>query len=77
MGYLATESQADYEYIRNVGQDRPQQAWILSDRDVWYENPFYCGPKVPHPEDYEYEEQDCEPYQYTVPVYGEDEEIPF
>jgi len=24
--------------------------WILSDRDVWYKNPFYQGPPVPHPE---------------------------
>jgi hypothetical protein len=27
------------------------RAWILSDRDVWYNNPLYSGPAVPHPED--------------------------
>lgn len=25
--------------------------WLLSDRDVWYKNPYYNGPEVPHPED--------------------------
>jgi hypothetical protein len=49
----ATMAEADSEYARNVGAERPEQAWILSDRDVWYANPAYTGPKVPHPEDYE------------------------
>lgn len=48
---LATLAEADREYARNVGQQRPEQAWILSDRDVWYANPFYSGPPQPHPED--------------------------
>jgi hypothetical protein len=49
----ATESEADYEYARNVGEDNPEKAWILSDRDVWYRNPAYKGPPVPHPEEHE------------------------
>ena len=36
---------------RDAGSNKPQQPWILSDRDVWYKNPFYEGPEVPHPED--------------------------
>lgn len=48
---LATLAQADREYAFNVGQMRRDSAWILSDRDVWYPNPFYQGPPVPHPED--------------------------
>lgn len=48
---LATEAEADREYARNIGAQRPEQAWILSDRDVWYRNPAYQGPAVPHPED--------------------------
>ena len=52
-GGLATEAEADAEYARNVGAERPEQAWILSDRDVWYRNPAYTGPAVPHPEDYD------------------------
>jgi len=48
--HLATEGEADREYAHNVGRDHPEKAWILSDRDVWYANPFYRGPKVEHPE---------------------------
>lgn len=25
-------------------------AWILSNRDVWYRNPYYIGLPEPHPE---------------------------
>ena len=53
---LATIAEADAEYARNMGAQRPAQAWILSDRDVWYRNPAYSGPAVPHPEDY-YDEE--------------------
>lgn len=52
---LATESEAIQEYALNVGHDNPDQAWILTPFDVWQPNPFYQGPKVPHPESY-----DCE-----------------
>lgn len=50
--HLATEQEADQEYARYVGQQNSEKAWILSDRDVWYANPAYCGPVVRHPEDY-------------------------
>jgi hypothetical protein len=36
--------------VRWVGAEREDQAWILSDRDVWYPNPYYKGPPVKHPE---------------------------
>lgn len=29
-----------------------ESAWILSNRDCWYPNPYYVGPPVPHPESY-------------------------
>ncbi len=48
---LATETEACREYARNVGHERPEDAWILTDWDTWEPNPFYCGPAVPHPED--------------------------
>ena len=48
---MSIESDADREYATNVGRDRRDSAWILSDRDVWYRNPFYRGPPQPHPED--------------------------
>lgn len=33
-----------------AGEQHPERAWILSDRDCWYANPYYKGPPVPHPE---------------------------
>jgi hypothetical protein len=56
--HLATPAEADREYADNVGRMRPDVAWILSDRDVWYRNPCYSGPPVPHPEDEGY--YDCD-----------------
>ena len=41
---------------RDTGRHRPEQPWILSDRDVWHKNPFYTGPPVPHPEQEPHEE---------------------
>jgi hypothetical protein len=40
-----------------AGRKRTKQAWILSDRDVWYPNPYYVGPPVQHPD---YWEEECE-----------------
>ena len=51
MERYATTAEADREYADNVGAANPEQAWVLSDRDVWYANPAYHGPAVPHPED--------------------------
>lgn len=49
---MSTESEMDMDDAKVKGYHRPDQAWILSDRDVWYANPYYKGPPVPHPEDY-------------------------
>lgn len=73
-GGLATEASADREYAHNAGMDNPDQAWILSDRDVWYKNPFYRGPAVPHPEEDEYV---SEVYGPLRPSQYIDNEIPF
>jgi hypothetical protein len=51
---FSTIAQADVEYATNVGRERRDVAWILSDRDVWYRNPYYRGPAQPHPEDDHY-----------------------
>jgi hypothetical protein len=32
--------------------------WILSDRDVWYRNPYYKGPAQPHPEFARYDDEE-------------------
>ena len=42
-------------------------AWILSDRDCWYPNPFYQGPPQPHPEDVYYDEE-AEAYRPSEPL---------
>jgi len=48
---LATPRDACREYAANVGMDRPNAAYILTDYDTWEPNPYYCGPKMPHPEE--------------------------
>jgi len=48
---LATISEACREYAANVGADRPDVAWIITDWDSWEPNPFYSGPLMPHPEE--------------------------
>jgi hypothetical protein len=48
---MSIEGAADREYAFEVGRERRDSAWILSDRDVWYRNPFYRGPPQPHPDD--------------------------
>ena len=45
-----TVSEADRGSAAAVGFNHPEKAWILSDRDVWYPNPAYRGPRQPHPE---------------------------
>ena len=47
----ATVGEAISEFARNVGADRPDQAWLLTSYDSWVANPFYQGPAVRHPED--------------------------
>ena len=47
---LATIDQAIDEWVFNVGIDRKDTAWLLSDYDSWHKNPHYAGIPVPHPE---------------------------
>lgn len=49
--HYSTDAEWDREGARDIGREHPDRAWILSDRDVWYPNPFYQGPPVRHPED--------------------------
>lgn len=58
------QEHCDFEYTSEAEWDRagasekgahhPDQAWICSDRDVWYPNPYYTGKPQPHPEEDEY-----------------------
>ncbi len=50
---LATQQDAEAEHVLWVGAQDTARAWILSDRDVWYANPFYTGPPEAHPDDAE------------------------
>jgi hypothetical protein len=43
--YPATPMEAMREYARNVGADRPNFAWILTDYDVYVRNPYFTGPR--------------------------------
>ncbi|MGZ5078630.1 MAG: hypothetical protein ACXWHZ_03685 [Usitatibacter sp.] len=51
---VSSEAECDAAYAREIGAHQPERAWILSDRDVWYRNPAYRGPAVPHPESDDY-----------------------
>jgi hypothetical protein len=62
------------EWTFIVGRENSDQAWLLSDYDTWERNPFYDGPKVRHPEDYD-EELDLD--QYMTDDYPIDEDISF
>jgi hypothetical protein len=48
---MSFEAMADAQYAHEKGRDRAGCEWILSDRDAWYRNPFYTGPRGRHPED--------------------------
>lgn len=49
--HYSTDAEWDRAEARELGAQRPDCAWICTDRDVWHKNPYYTGPAVPHPED--------------------------
>lgn len=51
---LATPADAMREYAVNVGREKQDQAWILTDYDVWVRNPYYRGPNRFDPETVNY-----------------------
>lgn len=48
---ISSIAEWDQEDARDRGYHRQDQQWILSDRDVWYRNPYYHGPEQKHPEE--------------------------
>lgn len=68
--HVATPTEAMHEWARNIGSfDRfANQQWLLSDYDVWVQNPHYRGPRQPHPESYTYEEAVGECFADGTPV---------
>ena len=55
---LATETDACYEFARNVGIDDPTREWILTPFDSWVRNPAYTGKPGRHPEDDFYDDEE-------------------
>jgi len=49
--HIATGGESLRELAVNAGMDSPDRAWLLDPRDVRVANPYYHGPRVPHPED--------------------------
>lgn len=50
----ASDAEFDQAGAHEIGAAHPDRAWILSDRDCWYPNPYYKGPPVRHPEEDDY-----------------------
>lgn len=50
-GPVMTDADHDNHEAAVLSALKPEQAWILTDRDVWHKNPYYTGPAEPHPED--------------------------
>ena len=76
-------AEADRQYAYAIGEQNPDWAWVLSDRDVWYPNPHYSGPPVPHPEsewqgtDEEYRQMLAGQTATPAPVQPDDDDVPF
>lgn len=49
--WKATPADAMRQYADVVGNDHPDREWILTDYDVWVQNPHYKGLPQPHPEE--------------------------
>ena len=48
--HCATNIDWDRADAYQRGSERPDLAWICTDRDVWHPNPFYKGPPKLPPE---------------------------
>lgn len=64
--FPSTETELDNDEAYELGRLRPDQAWVLTDRDVWHKNPFYKGRPVPHPEDYQFDQDIIEEGQQVA-----------
>lgn len=81
----ATDQESDQQEARILGSEHPERPWILTDRDVWHQNPFYKGPPVPHPEasdepPYDPNEefqQEPEPLKKSPRIEPIDDKLPF
>ena len=79
---LATPADAVREWVSVVGANHPDRAWLCHDYDVWVANPYYNGPPVRHPEDYDMDadvgvvnEQDLLQGDYVAAIVNENGEF--
>jgi len=56
--HYSTDQEWDNAAALELGAERPERAWILTDRDVWHANPFYQGPPQRHPEEEDYGDEE-------------------
>ena len=66
----STDAEWDRAAAAERGAADPSRAWILTDRDVWHQNPYYQGPPVRHPED-DQDDDDEAPTRIDVSVVDE------
>lgn len=66
-----TIGQIDKDDAYLHGSKHSEKPWILSDRDVWVQNPYYVGPSVPHPDDF-YAEPEQTPDDVNVHMRPDD-----
>lgn len=76
----ATYREAMIEFARNAGEERKDQAWVLTPWDTWQRNHHYDGPPQRHPDAIEQEElareYGMQPREEGKEI-GDDWEIPF
>lgn len=60
---------AMHQHTVAYGEERKDDAWILSPFDTWEINPWYDGPSVPHPEDEDGQEEYYVVGQHAVNLY--------
>lgn len=70
--FFSSESEADRAYAAAVGAEHPDREWVLSDRDVWYRNPYFTGTRTEgHPEDEPFcPEEGAETFGYNLAEVG-------
>ena len=61
--HYSSESEWDNAEAMQLGEENPERAWVLTDRDVWHANPYYKGPRMPHPELEIWEDEDVEAWR--------------
>ena len=59
----SSESEWDRADAYQRGEENPEAAWVCTNLDVWHANPYYKGPRMPHPELEIWEDEDVEAWR--------------